>query len=115
MAHTLLERETGRSPFQCSCGKSFSTVDGFTMHLPMPAGERAEDPLHPRHYKIPGTDLDTFVITDAMSFNLGNAVKYLMRAGKKSSEPLLRDLGKAKVYLDREIERLTEEARHAGE
>ncbi len=41
-----------------------------------------------------------------MNFCLGNAVKYLWRAGLKSSDTHLEDLRKARWYLDREIARI---------
>lgn len=37
------------------------------------------------------------------SFALGNAIKYIARAGKKDGETLLTDLRKARWYLDNEI------------
>lgn len=40
-----------------------------------------------------------------LGFCLGNAVKYICRAGKKGS--VIEDLAKARWYLDREIARLT--------
>lgn len=41
-----------------------------------------------------------------MSFCLGNVLKYIIRAGKKDPSKEIEDLKKAKVYLEREIERL---------
>lgn len=38
----------------------------------------------------------------ALGFNLGNAVKYIARAGKKGSA--VEDIEKARWYLDRQIE-----------
>lgn len=40
-----------------------------------------------------------------MTFNAGNAVKYIWRAGLKSDDPV-QDLRKAVWYLEREIRRL---------
>lgn len=40
-----------------------------------------------------------------MNFHLGNAVKYLARAGKKTEDPI-EDLEKAAWYIDRQIELL---------
>lgn len=42
-----------------------------------------------------------------LNFNLGNAVKYISRAGRKGSA--LEDLRKAKQYLEFEIEELEHE------
>lgn len=40
-----------------------------------------------------------------MNFNLGNAIKYVWRAGLKSDNPV-EDLRKAAWYITREISRL---------
>ena len=45
-----------------------------------------------------------------LGFNLGNVVKYVARAGKKSSEAELKDLKKALWYLDRHIKTLENKA-----
>ena len=45
-------------------------------------------------------------ITEHMSFNRGNAVKYLCRAGLKNPLTELEDLEKAAWYIQREIKRL---------
>jgi hypothetical protein len=56
----------------------------------------------PKHYEN-GKDYDLIdVIKDYdLSFNLGNVIKYVCRAGKKENE--LKDLEKAVDYLEREI------------
>ena len=43
-----------------------------------------------------------------LPFNLGNVVKYACRCGKKEGESAVKDLRKAAVYLEDEIERLIE-------
>jgi hypothetical protein len=40
-----------------------------------------------------------------LRFNLGNAVKYISRAGKKDAGKFVEDLRKAAWYLNREIAR----------
>lgn len=59
--------------------------------------------VHPSHYqgKIEPIDL---IESQGLSFNRGNIIKYVCRAGKKDDE--LADLKKAEYYLKREIERL---------
>ena len=47
-------------------------------------------------------------MTEAMNFCVGNAVKYLWRAGLKGDA--LEDLRKARWYVDREIARLESRA-----
>jgi hypothetical protein len=45
-------------------------------------------------------------VAEHYGFNVGNAIKYLWRAGLKSTDPI-EDLRKAAWYVNREIERLT--------
>lgn len=61
------------------------------------------DSINPDHYKFNG--IEVIQLTEQMSFNAGNAVKYLARAGRKTSDPL-EDLKKAAWYVNREINRL---------
>jgi hypothetical protein len=63
------------------------------------------DPInHPRHYTAHPSGVECIQITEHMNFNLGNAVKYIWRAGDKGDP--IQDLEKARWYLAREIERL---------
>ncbi|MEU5299761.1 DUF3310 domain-containing protein [Streptomyces noursei] len=61
---------------------------------------------HPRHYTSHPSGIECIQVTEHMSFNLGNAVKYVWRAGLKDSDKTLQDLNKAKFYIEREIVRL---------
>ena len=67
------------------------------------------DPVdHPAHYTDHPSGVECITVTEHMNFNVGNAVKYLWRAGRKGDA--LTDLRKAAWYVNREIERLTREA-----
>jgi len=66
----------------------------------------ADDPFNPPHYLAHPSGVECITITEHMSFNLGNAVKYVWRAGLKTSDPLV-DLRKAAWYINREIQRLS--------
>lgn len=67
---------------------------------------KLHDPVnHPKHYTAHPSGVECIQITEWMNFNLGNAVKYIWRAGEKGA--LLEDLKKARWYLDREIQRLS--------
>ena len=57
--------------------------------------------IRPDYYKSGG--LEAFDVIDAfgLNFNLGNALKYIIRAGKKDDKE--KDLRKAITYLKREI------------
>lgn len=63
---------------------------------------------HPSHY-VEGRKYEPKdVIRDwNLNFNLGNAIKYVARAGRK--DDILQDLMKARQYLDFEIEYLEKE------
>lgn len=63
-----------------------------------------DDPINPSHYKqLPG-GIEVIQITEHMPFNTGNAVKYILRAGHKTPDPI-QDYRKAIWYLEREIKR----------
>jgi hypothetical protein len=59
----------------------------------------------PPHYRAHPSGVECITVTEHMSFNVGNAVKYLWRAGLKSPSAV-EDLKKAAWYVNREIERL---------
>ena len=59
----------------------------------------------PKHYNSDPSGIEPIQITQHMSFCLGNTIKYIMRAKHKGSE--IEDLKKAQFYLNKEIERLS--------
>lgn len=62
------------------------------------------DPVNnPAHYKSHPSGVECITITRHMTFNIGNAVKYLWRNGLKGGEPSVRDLQKAIWYIQDEI------------
>ena len=64
------------------------------------------DPVnHPKHYTSHPSGVECIQVTEHMNFNLGNATKYIWRAGLKSDNPV-QDLEKAIWYIKREIDRL---------
>lgn len=67
---------------------------------------------HPPHYKNHPSGVECIEITEHMNFCLGNAVKYIWRAGLKGDA--LEDLKKAEFYIKREIERIEKELRIKG-
>lgn len=65
------------------------------------------DPVnHPKHYVSHPSGVECIEITRHMSFNLGNAIKYLWRSGKKDQTPAVQDLEKAVFYIQDEIVRI---------
>lgn len=72
-------------------------------------GEAPERVDHPPHYNAHPSGVECITVVEHMSFNLGNAVKYIWRADHKNEEPL-EDLRKALWYVMREIERIEKAA-----
>ena len=66
--------------------------------------ERREAVNHPGYYKRGGIEAIDAIEAWGLGFNLGNVVKYVARAGRKTKDGL-RDLKKAEWYLSREIKR----------
>lgn len=70
---------------------------------------------HPSHYTSDPSGVECIDITRHRNFNVGNAIKYLWRAGLKESqgkgvlEKQVEDLRKAVFYINDEITRLTGE------
>jgi len=65
---------------------------------------------HPAHYRYDTIEAIDIIEAWALNFNRGNVLKYLSRAGLKSSDSELEDLHKALWYLKREIMRLRNES-----
>jgi hypothetical protein len=59
---------------------------------------------HPPHYTSHPSLVECIQITEHFNFCIGNAIKYLWRAGLKGEA--LEDLRKAAWYINREISRL---------
>ena len=63
------------------------------------------DPVnHPKHYTAHPSGVESIEVTEHMNFCVGNAIKYLWRAGLKGEQ--VEDLRKARWYIDREIARI---------
>lgn len=62
---------------------------------------------HPPHYTQHPSGVECIQVTEHMTFSLGNAMKYIWRAGLKSADPI-EDIDKAIWYLQREKERLSQ-------
>lgn len=60
---------------------------------------------HPSHYQGNGMEAIDVIEAFDLNFRIGNAVKYILRAGLKYNK--IEDLKKAIWYIDREI-KLTE-------
>lgn len=65
------------------------------------------DPVNnPSHYTSGKIEVIDFIEDQNLDFCLGNAVKYISRAGKKDPNKTKEDLEKAKWYIQRKINQL---------
>lgn len=68
--------------------------------------EKPSDPVNnPAHYTEGGIETIDYIEAKGLGYHLGNAVKYISRAGKKGTNQGLEDLRKAQWYLARAIEK----------
>lgn len=110
-----LEGEIKRRRFISDTGEAMSRVASMGVAvnedgaLTDSAGKPLADPVnHPPHYTAHPSGVECIDVTEHMSFNVGNAVKYLWRADHKGRQ--VEDLEKARWYVEREIQRLTKDA-----
>jgi hypothetical protein len=76
----------------CQCGKSKKS--------------KGSNVDHPDHYlSSSGHEVIDVIEAWDLDFNLGNAVKYIARAGKKNPSKTIEDLEKAIWYIKRNIEK----------
>lgn len=61
---------------------------------------------HPAHYTDGKFETIEAIESWRLGYHLGNAVKYISRAGKKSKDTELEDLRKARWYIRRHIDHL---------
>lgn len=68
----------------------------------------SEQVNHPSHYGGESNMYEAIKVIEAwnLDFCLGNTVKYISRAGKKSEDKIIEDLEKAQWYLSRKINQL---------
>ena len=61
---------------------------------------------NPPHYTSDPSGVECIQITRHRNFNIGNAFKYLWRAGIKNQDTQIEDLKKAIFYIQDEIKRI---------
>ena len=87
--------------------KDTKVIHGETVVLPARSVMGMEplfhgDQVNPAHYRGLKPEPIEAIEGWHLGFHLGNTVKYIARAGRKSPD-VLTDLKKARYYLDREI------------
>ena len=64
---------------------------------------------HPQYYNEGSIEVIDFIEDKHLGFCLGNAVKYISRAGKKDKSKEIEDLQKAIWYINRRIQEIEKE------
>ena len=125
---TILGRSISATKCEFCCYNSEvccgNCVDGIEEWLSAPCANEPENPPdkhvdlqkvsekvcdnvnHPAHYTFGNIEVIDFIEDKKLGFHLGNAVKYISRAGRKDPARTVEDLRKAAWYLNRQIERL---------
>lgn len=83
------------------CGYGIDVIEEHNKTLSQSQYEYVDKP---DHYK--GDEVMKIIEKFELGFHLGNVVKYVLRCGKKPGENTLKDLEKARWYLNREIENI---------
>ena len=64
---------------------------------------------HPAHYTSGKIEVIDFIEDQKFPYHLGNAIKYISRAGKKDPDKTIEDLQKAVWYINRYISLLQQD------
>lgn len=81
----------------------------FGMNFDKPESESSSKTMNENSdntYQSIYKDFDVIDLTEQMNFNRGSAVKYIAQAGTENEINEIKDLEKARWYIDREIQRL---------
>lgn len=73
------------------------------------SGKNTEKVDHPSHYNQGKIEVIEYIEDQKLDFCLGNAVKYISRAGKKDPSKTIEDLHKAIWYLRRKIREIEQD------
>ena len=70
---------------------------------------KPNDQINPDHYKAAdGSQVIDVIELYKMDFHTGNAIKYILRAGRKPFAPAITDLDKAIWYLQRKRKQISD-------
>lgn len=85
--------------------KDLQLIKFIDLTCDKPVQSVQDDVNQPKHYTSHPSGTECIEVVEHMNFCLGNAIKYIWRAGLKTDDPL-KDLRKAKWYIEREIARI---------
>ena len=82
-------------------------IDRADLSLMLSASDTVDHPSH--YHAASGIEVIDAIEAWELNFALGNAIKYIARAGRKDPKKATEDLSKALWYIERELDRLGEE------
>ena len=89
------------------CKRCSNCTAGIMCQCKQTKKEKSSNVDHPNHYlKDSGHEVIDVIEAWNLNFNLGNAVKYIARAGKKDPKKYKEDLDKAVWYINNQINKL---------
>lgn len=89
------------------CSRCTSCTAGIMCQCVKSKKKEKSNVDHPGHYmKDSGFEVIDVIDAWKLDFELGNAVKYIGRAGKKNPDMVVEDLQKAIWYINRKINTL---------
>ena len=90
--------------------QGFLNVDKNPILIEEKIHSNESDPVNnPKHYNSHPSGIECATIARHHSFNIGNVIKYIWRAGIKDSSTWVEDLKKARWYLEDEIKKIERE------
>ena len=89
------------------CSRCTSCTAGIMCQCVKSKKKEKSNVDHPSHYmKDSGFEVIDVIKAWKLDFELGNAIKYIGRAGKKNPERVVEDLEKAAWYINHKINTL---------
>ena len=107
--HVAVRREIALQAIVAELRGRIRALQNPSCDVPQPKSEvtKQHDPVnHQAHCTSDPSGVECIEITRHRNFNVGNAIKYLWRAGLKDSTKLIEDLKKSIFYINDEIGRL---------
>lgn len=108
MEHKFRTAEDYRDHLPCNDCEPKSIDDPERYRRYRAAAPKPDAVNHPPHYQSGGLEVIDVIEAFGLDkdFNLGNVLKYILRAGRKDPAKMKEDLEKALWYLQRRISRL---------
>ena len=107
----IVDRFNEAKPVPVSAGSTTTVSDNVESDLVVKTTHANDAVNHPSHYTYGTIETIDYIEDKGFTYNLGNAIKYISRAGHKIDA--IEDLRKAVWYVQREIQRLTKEKNNA--